>query len=137
MPSDEHYMQAVMKAVGGDEKLALEWETEAEAKAVLAKVRLVQKELRLIKRDVNTEMRDLRTIYKDKIAGTTAGLGSRFLLGKGRAKSSAAAEKRIIRARRDRELRPYEDVKRTIDNALLQFDKAKAQISTWMEEQKT
>jgi hypothetical protein len=118
----------------GEIKLKFRWESVPEAKATLAEIRQKQKRLRLIKKDVNAELRAIRARYSQKAGGVSPGVISSLVLGKGTAKSLAASKRRNIRADRDRELQPYEEVKRIIDNALVELDEAKYRISAWLDQ---
>jgi len=118
----------------GKIKLKFRWKSVPEAKATLAEIRQKQKRLRLIKKDINTELRAIRAKYSDKAGSVSPGVITSLALGKGTAKSLAASKRRSIRADRDRELRPYEEVKRVIDGALVELDAAKNRISAWLDQ---
>ena len=110
----------------------------AEAKAALAKVRSLQKQLRQIKRNINLDMKAIRAEYRRRASTAAAGssaiaslFGKRKLAGQMR-----ADEKRRLNAERDRKLSPYEDLKLTIDNLLVQMDAAKIRLGDLIEKAK-
>jgi len=83
-----------------------------------------------MKRNVNLEMKTIRSAYRERMstaASTSAGIvtlfGKRKLAGQLR-----ADEKRRLSRERDKALRPYENVKLTIDDLLVQMDSAKTKL---------
>jgi hypothetical protein len=107
------YLWRVRLAVGATgpaESLNVEfkWETENEAKKLLAEIRHMQKELRQIKREMNLEMKKIRAKY-------------------GRSKEMAEPKKLA--------LLPYAGLAIAIDNALLQMDRHKLSLQEWIEGQ--
>lgn len=110
----------------------------AESKAALTKVRSLQKQLRQIKRNINLDMKAIRAEYRQRVSTAAAGssailslFGKRKLAGQMR-----AGEKRRLNAERDRKLAPYEDLKLTIDDLLVQMDAAKVRLGNLIEEAK-
>jgi len=92
-----------------------------------------------MKRNVNLEMKTIRSAYRERMstaASTSAGIvtlfGKRKLAGQLR-----ADEKRRLSRERDKALRPYENVKLTIDDLLVQMDSAKTKLEVFIEEAKT
>jgi hypothetical protein len=134
MASPEDYRQQVSDL--GLDHMQIGASSLAEGKDALANVRRLQKELRQIKRNINLEMKTIRAQYKPKIAeaGTTGWTG---LLAMGRGGGRLrASEKRRVRAERDSRLAPYDQVKLTIDDLLVQMDGAKLQLQDFIEEAK-
>ncbi len=138
MSSANDYQNRVAQILGGHfsfGKLSLSftWDTPAEAKTQLNKIRLMQKELRLVKKDINTTMKAIRSAFVAKKAEVGKGLSAGLmtgLFGKKTAGKANATEKENLRRRQVAEISPYEAVARTIDSALIQLDKAKLQIET-------
>lgn len=141
MADAAHYRRQVTEVLGAEQRgkavqRQFSWDGVDEAKVVLAQVRQMQKRLRLIKTEVNAEMKAIRTAYSNQISSVSPGLGATVLLGKGGAKSMAASEKRSIRSRRDARLRPYGEVKRFIDEALVELDRVKHAVSESLESER-
>jgi len=92
-------------------QLVFSWEGEPqsknEAKREIAKIRQIQKEIRQVKREMNQEMKEIRARY-------------------GRRKENQAAKAAA--------LRPYEKVIVIADNLLVQLDRAKLDIQSWIED---
>lgn len=108
--------------------------TVSEAKQALAEIRQIQKELRLIKRQMNDIMKAIRAKYASQSgnAGSSGATMMRLLGGKGAARKHQADAKRRLKVQRDKELQPYDSVKRLIDDALVNADRSKLQIEQWM-----
>lgn len=83
-------------------------------KALVKQVRQEKKDLQLEKREVNAEMREIRTDARQKAAQTYRG---------------QRAERRIIRLRKEMELRPHESRKAALDRQILAFDK----LLSWLD----
>jgi hypothetical protein len=138
MPSANEYQNRVAQILGshfsfGKLSLKFTWETPAEAKAQLNKIHLMQKELRLVKKDISITMKAIRSTFVAKKTEVGKGFGAGVmtgLFGKKAAGRSNAIEKENLRRRQVAELSPYEAVARTIDDVLVQLDKAKIQIET-------
>jgi hypothetical protein len=132
----EGYRQRI-SALGLDE-VRIGVNTVAEAKAALTTVRDMQKELRQIKREINVDMKTLRAHYAEKVS--VAGEGSSALVGlfgkRGAASRMRADAKRRVRAERDQELAPYNNVKLYIDDLLTKMDGAKAELTRFMQDEK-
>ena len=134
MASAEEYRQQVSDL--GLDRIEIEASSLTEGKAAVANVRRLQKELRQIKRNINLEMKTIRAEYKQKIAEAgTSGLTGLLAMGRGGGKFRAS-EKRRVRAERDSKLDPYDQVKLTIDDLIVQLDGAKLQLQDFMEEAK-
>jgi F0F1-type ATP synthase membrane subunit b/b' len=134
MASAEEYRQQVSDL--GLDHMEIGASSLAEGKAALADVRRLQKELRQIKRNVNLEMKTVRTQYKARIAAAgTSGWTGLLAMGRGGSRYRAS-EKRRVRAERDSKLAPYDEVKLTIDDLLVQMDGAKLQLQEFIEEAK-
>ncbi|NPA71217.1 MAG: zinc ribbon domain-containing protein [Gammaproteobacteria bacterium] len=136
MASPKEYWQRIEEL--GLDHMEIEVSSIAEAKTALRRVRGLQKELRQIKKNINLDMKSIRAMYRQKMAtaaSTTSSIvslfGKRKLAGQLR-----ADEKRRLRMERDSILEPYESLKFTIDNLLLQLDAAKEQIQQFIEDTK-
>lgn len=103
-------------------------ETPAELKRLLPRIRQQQKELRQLKTEVATDIRNLRAQYDAKAAAIQPS-GLSIFGGKGFFKQQAAADKRKIKANRDRATAEMESMKTTIDDLLIQLDRAKLDIA--------
>lgn len=103
-------------------------DTAAELKRLLVRIRQQQKELRQLKAEVVTDIRNLRAQYDAKAAAVQPSAMSIFG-GKGFFKQKAAADKRNIKATRDRATAEMESMKTTIDDLLIQLDRAKLDIT--------
>ncbi len=142
MASADNYRKQVFAIVGaspnwrGNISIHYRWETRAEAQQLLAEIREKQQRLRLLKKDVDAQIKALRSRYERKASSVSPGLGSTLLLGKGKAKSFAASQKREIRAAKDRQVAPFEQVKHLIDHVLVEMDSAKARLVAWCAEER-
>jgi hypothetical protein len=129
--------RAQISALGLD-KASLSASTAAEAKQALLKCRRFQGELRLIKKAVSLEMKVIRAASASEAASAgslTAGAFSLF--GKrGIAGRIRADAKRSVRASRDRELQPYENLKLMVDDLLHQLDAARLRFQHYLAEAK-
>lgn len=136
MNNAEDYRKKLM-AMGLDE-LEITASSPEEAKKVLAEMRQRQKELRQLKSMLNLDMKTIRNDYEQKKQG--AGEGGFALIGlfgkRGLATQHRANAKRQINAKRDQELRPYQNIKMTIDDLLLQIDQIKIQFQQYIDEKK-
>ena len=137
MTSPQEYRRRI-KELGLD-RMEIRASSIPEAKDVLKRIRRLQKELRQIKKNINLDMKAIRAAYTQKMAtaaSTASGIvslfGKRKLAGQLR-----ADEKRRLRMERDRVLQPYESLKLTIDDLLVQMDAAKDQIQMFIEETKS
>lgn len=135
------YRRKVQEVITGqgkvkkDGNVRFEWRTVEEARLVIKEIRLVQKQLRLIKKEVNQDIRTIRQVYKQHIANVGSGSGlAGFLIGKGRARSIKASEKRGLREEHDRKIEPYQQVKLIIDQTLTDFDGAKLKVEKFIAE---
>lgn len=136
MASVDEYRRE-LKALGL-EKFTVTASNVAEAKAALADVRQKQKALRQIRARLNLDMKAIRAEYDQKKQNAGAG-GSALIgmFGKRRAAGQyRATAKRQVTAERDRRLQPYETLKMSIDDLLLQMDRAKIQIQQYIDEAK-
>lgn len=137
MASPEQYWHRI-KELGLDH-MEIQVSTVSEAKETLKHIRKLQKELRQIKKNINLDMKAIRALYSQKIstaASTTSGIlslfGKRKLAGQLR-----ADERRRLRMERDRTLQPYESLKLTIDDLLIQMDAAKERLQMFIEKAKS
>ncbi len=136
MASPDEYLRQIKEL--GLERMEITVSSIVEAKDTLKRIRGIQAELRQIKRKTNLDMKTIRAEYRQKMS--TAALTSSAivgLLGKRKlAGQMRADEKRRLRMQRDRTLQPYESIKLTIDDLLIQMDSAKAQLQAFIEEAK-
>ena len=104
--------------------------TVDDAKLAIKRVTLVQKQLRQLKKEINAEMKHIRSMYSAK--SSTAGAGTsavlRLLGNKKAASSSRALAKKRTKLKKERELIPYESVKKSIDHYLLEYDRLKLEF---------
>lgn len=117
--------------------MAISCESVAEAKSAKRKIISAEKKLRLIKRNINQDMKAIRAEYRDRIGSAGQGAGNLLLqltAGKRTASKIRAAEKRQLRAERDSRLEPYESVKLTIDDVLIQTRDAKQELDDYIAE---
>lgn len=127
------FQQRVMDILGvqsqnGRWHMTFSAETTAELKRLLPRIRQQQKELRQLKAEVVTDIRNLRAQYDAK-AATVQPSAMSIIGGKGFFKQKAAADKRNIKASRDRATAEMESMKTTIDDLLIQLDRAKLDIA--------
>ncbi|MCP4542605.1 MAG: hypothetical protein GY832_36245 [Chloroflexi bacterium] len=141
MSSTNDFYERIWKIIGarpnqkGEISITYNYDTIPEAKAQLSDIRQKQKNLRLVKKDVNAEIKTIRARYRERIENIKPRGMTSFLVGKGKAKSIAADEKRALRKQQDRELEPYDEIKRNVDNLLVQMDETKIGLTTWLDEQ--
>jgi len=120
----------------GLDKLTISASSAAEAKASMTPVRSLQQQLRQIKRYIDQDMKTIRAEYRDK-SSTAASSSSSLLSAFGKRKLAGqvrADAKRRLSAQRDQQLKPYENLKLTIDDVLFQLDSAKLQLSDYIQE---
>lgn len=138
MATVKEYQNRIAAALGAQKwgaKMAVSWNYDdaAGARLVLKDLRLKQKELRQIKKEINYDTKAIRQSYQEKIAAVGSGAGlSGFLIGKQRAASMKADQKRKLSKQRDQAIAPYNDLKLTIDRALHQMDGAKLEIEQYI-----
>jgi GYF domain 2 len=107
------------------------WDSYEQAKALLLRIRTVQKELRLLRRQISATISSTKSDFS----------GARISVGKGVGSSIAAgffgrkAVGRINASRRDdlrraqiKTVAPYENVKRIIDQIITKLDEVKGKI---------
>jgi len=119
----------------GQLKLSLSWDTVDEAMLLKKKIINQQKQLRQIKREINLDMKNIRASYKQASDNVQPSFLSVFA-SRGASKKSVADQRRKLRAKRDRELEPYNNTKLTIDNILLQLDGAKLSLTEYINDNK-
>ena len=90
-------------------RVQFQWETEDQAKRLLAHIGQMQKEIRQVKREMNLDMKEIRAKY-------------------GRSKEVAQAKKAA--------LMPYDRLAVTFDNVLVQLDRNKLSLQEWIAEHK-
>lgn len=142
-----HYLEAMQMATPDDYRrkiadlgllgkggLTLGANTAAEAKQLLPKIRQLQAELRALKKEINLEVKTIRMRYQQQMPAAGAGTSTVFsLFGKRKVAGSIRADaKRQLAAKRDREIGGYEQVKATIDDLLLQLDRAKVTVQQYI-----
>ena len=138
MPSANEYQRRTEEILGskissGALSLKFSWETPDEAKTLLKKILLMQKELRLVKKDISATTKEIRSTFTAKKAEVGTGIGAGLmagLLGKKTAGKSNAIDKENLRRQQVAQISPYEAIAGTIDNILIQHDKAKLQIES-------
>ena len=134
MSSPDRYRRQI-KDLGLD-RMRIKASTIAEAKEFLREIRRLQKELRQIKRNINLDIKAYRAEYRRRsssAASTSSAVLSLF--GKRRtAGRLRAEEKRRLARERDRAIAPYESLKLTIDDLIVQLDSAKDQLQIFIEQ---
>jgi hypothetical protein len=109
-----------------------------EARKAHKEVIAAQKQLRKIKREINTDMKAIRDHYRQQSANAASGSSAVLeIMGKRKTAGKVRAEaKRQLRRDRDRKLEPYDNVKQTIDDLLMQMDSVKIKIRNFIEDVK-
>ena len=134
MPSPKAYYDQLSKLSG----IMLEASTADEAKTVLKDCREHQKRLRQLKKEINLDIKAVREHYRQLTAEASRKqhfiTGSIF--GRKTAGSMRADDKRALAAERDDSIRPYQELKLTIDAVIHQFDQAKAHCQKLIDEAK-
>ncbi len=136
IPSALEYMARIKRVMGipaGQDSttLHLTWNNREEGKALIQRIREMQKELRLIKQEVTatisavkSEFASARTqVGKGFGAGLAAGFFGRKAMG-----SVNASEKDRLRRKQADFVRPYEAAKHEIDQFLATLDRFKGKI---------
>jgi rubrerythrin len=134
--SPEEYRRQIKDL--GLERMEIKASSIAEAIDALKRTRGLQKELRQIKRNIDLDMKTIRADYGQRMS-TAASASSAIVTLFGKRKLAGqlrADEKRHLRLERDRTLQPYESIKLTVDDLLVQMDSAKAQLQAFIEEAK-
>ena len=132
MSSPEAYYNQLSKFDG----MMLEVSTADEAKAMLKSCREYQKQLRQLKKEANLDIKAIREHNRNLIAEASRKqhfvVGSLF--GRKTAGSLRADNKRALAAQRDDAIRPYQNIKLTIDDIINQLDQAKARCQELIDE---
>jgi hypothetical protein len=136
MSTPQEYLHKIGLIVGddisdGEVNLHLSWNNYSEAKALLTRIRTIQKEMRLLKKDVSATISAIKSEFttartnvgKSFGAGLAAGLFGRRTMGR-----VNSAQRDDLRRNQINAVEPYERVKRIIDNILHQLDTIKGQI---------
>ncbi|MCB0213588.1 MAG: hypothetical protein KDJ52_29870 [Anaerolineae bacterium] len=138
MTNAKDYEKKVWEIVGAlakGKKIHLQWTTVAEAKLHKTKINQVKKELRLVKKDIGLTKKTINSAYttaKTKVGkGFGAGLAA-GLFGKKTTGKMNASTRDDLRRKQLKEIAPYEDVNRMIDNIMVQLDELKLQIDSWI-----
>lgn len=122
----------------GKNGVQLQASSVPEAKQALISIKQLQVELRGMKRELGLDMKVIRAHYQEQMPAAGSGVASMFsLFGKRKvAGSIRAGAKRDVAAQRNRALHEYEVLKQTIDDLLLQLEKAKLNFQRYVEEHK-
>lgn len=141
MKAAEDYLNEVLAAMGAElsDEGEISWRytyEETVEGARLARKEIVndQKALRLIKRSVNADMKEIRQHYQARSGQAQAGTFTTLFLGRRAAASDRARKKEAMRAERDATLAPYEQVKANIDTLLLELDRTKVKLDTFIKD---
>lgn len=136
MSTPQEFLQRIGLIVGdnvsdGEVNLHLSWSNYSEARALLTRIRTVQREMRLLKKDVSATISAVRSEYSTARIKVGKSVGS----GIASALFGARSVGRYNSARRDdlrrsqlRAIEPYDNVKRIVDQILHQLDVAKGRI---------
>jgi hypothetical protein len=139
MSSPQSYKQK-LKDLGlmGNSGLSLSAGSVSEAKQGLLELKSLQAELKNIKREIDVDIKQIRLDYQEKMKWQATGaslvpslFGKRGLAGRAR-----ADVKRSVVNERDQVIREYQQVKITIDDLLVQLEKAKLQFLQYIEQNK-
>lgn len=114
-------------AENGAWRMTITAETTADLKRLLPRIRQQQKELRQLKAEITTDIRNIRAQFDAKASTIQPSVMSLFG-GKGLFKQKAAAERRNVKASRDRATAQMESMKTTIDDLMIRLDRAKLDI---------
>ena len=99
--------------------------------AKLQRVRMIEQELAQVKRVLNHEMKEIRakSNYDNGHVGATGALILSALGNRGHARSHRASARRINRQRKERRLRPYDELKLVVNQLQIFADKVKHSVS--------
>ena len=118
--------------------LAATLKNVSQAKLVKNQLSLAQKQLRQVKKEINETIKTIRLEFNAK--SENAGSGGKLILSllgqKGAGKSYGAASKKLVKAKKEVEINPYEQVKTIIDKYLLAYDELKLKIDDYIETHK-
>lgn len=120
-------------------RVQLEIETAAEAKAALADIRYKQEQVRQIKREINLDMKEIQAQYQKRqlFADAAEDIFSQFSGQRKRTEQrSASAKKRKVEIERERALWPYETLKVSAGDLLLELERVKIHLQNLMEQEK-
>ena len=134
------YQQQVIQILGsyfqnGQISISFYFNTKQEAKICLAKNRLMQKELRFIRKDVNNTIKSIRSNFIARKTEVGKGIGTSlmaFAFGRGASGKMNVMKRENIRQLQIMELSPYNSIIRLIDEALIQLDKNKIGLESYM-----
>ena len=138
MSAKEYRKRIEQLGLLGKGGVELKVNTVTDAKQALLQVKQLQVELRNIKRELNLEMKSIRSSYQQKMPDAGSGASTVFtLFGKRKVASNIrASAKRAVAADRDHALHDYETVKLTIDDLLVQMERAKLNLQQFIEQNK-
>jgi hypothetical protein len=122
-------LQSTMQS--GNLVLKPHWNSNADARQLLARIRQMQKEVRLLKKDVASTMKYVRSSFLAGKANVQAGFIA-TLAGKKASGHDRAQKRESLRRQQLAAIAPYEHVNRLIDDALTKLDGAKLQIEDWI-----
>lgn len=131
-------LQRIASAADDEVNAAVSRDDLAEAKRVLVNA---QRDLRSLKRDVTDEERATRESFQDarldaSQSGQVVGM---FVNAKARGAMARvrAIEKRSISENQAKALRPYADLKSTIDRGILELDRSKSKVAAEVADRRT
>lgn len=125
--------------INGEARVHFHYDTLAEVRQQMARVRTLQRNLRLVKKDVGFTIKQVRSSYTAQRAEVGTGLGSGLVAGFFGRKAAGrmnAANREDLRRQRLGAIAPYEKVSRFIDELLMQFDTGKTGLQQWMVDRK-
>jgi len=133
---NEYQRKLAALGLAGGGGLQFQASSVAEAKQLLPTIRQLQAELRAIKKEINLDIKTIRLQYQQQRSGAGSGAAAIFtLFGKRKVAGSIRADaKRQLSAQQDKEIASYEQVKATIDNLLIQLDRAKIAVQQYIAE---
>ena len=136
MTTPQEYLDRVGLIVGGDisdreVNLQFSWNDYSEAKALLIRLRSIQKELRLLKMEVSATVSSVKSEFTTARTSVGKSFGATLAAGFfGRRTMGLvnAAQREDLRRNKIDSLEPYEGVKRIIEQILHQLETIKVQI---------
>lgn len=136
MPSPQDFINRIGQIVGddisdGEINLRLSWTNYSDGKALLVRMRGMQKELRLLKKEVGAVIAGIKSEHITARTSVGTGLGTGLFgafFGRKAAGKMNAARRDDLRRSQISAVAPYERVKEIIDQVLHQLDASKGKV---------
>ena len=145
MPTPADFLSKLSEIVGHDvsdsrAKLHLSWNNREEGRAVLQRIRTMQKQLRFLKQEVNAIAAAVKSDYttermkvgKTLASGLAAGFFGRRTVGR-----FNSAQRDSLRRSQMGAVAPYEAIKHAIDRTIASLDQVKGRVELSPEYQQT